>query len=272
MEMKVNGIHIVGRSVSGYGTSVALPEMGLLFDCGIANYEAVQCDTVLITHGHLDHFGDVARQAYIREMTGMSPTTFIVPPWLKNAVDETFTFWAKVQRARKITFDVRISGRTRVRKDRLVQAFPTNHRIKSQGYVVVDERKRLKPEYQGLPGQELGRLRREGVVFEEIFTVPMVAFTGDTRATIYDEDILALKAKVLIVECTFLDDVTVEEARKKGHTHISELAARADRFVDVGALVLTHFSKRYSNADIEAAIATLPESLREKTSYLRVGK
>lgn len=40
-----------------------------------------------------------------------------------------------------------------------------------------------------------------------------------------------LRAKLLIMELTFLDDdVTVEEAREKGHMHIADFVANAHRF------------------------------------------
>jgi len=281
--MKVNGIEIRGRSVSGYTTAVAVPEYDLCFDCGMALYDAVQCNNVAITHGHLDHFGGIARHAYIRGMTGMAPSRFYVPRGLQGRVGQVMRFWADVQGARMAPFTVspvevdhRVEigqGRTDPgRQRRFIRSFKTDHRIRSQGYVLVEERKRLNPKYQGIPGPELGRLSREGVSVNELFEVPLVAFTGDTRASVYDRDMLALKVKVLIAECTFLGDVEVEEAHHKGHTHISELAAKADLFEGVGAIVLCHFSQRYCNADIEKAIATLPAELRAKTTYLPVGR
>ena len=273
--MRVNDIQIVGRSVSGYATAIALPEYGVCFDCGIATHHATQSEHVLITHGHLDHFGGIARHAYIRGMVGMADSQFLVPSWLQKHVHQRMRFWSEVQEARRAPYGVTVvedGKRVKIGKGRFVRSFATDHRIRSQGYVLIEERKRLRPDLVGTPGRELGRLRREGVDIDEKFEVPLVAFTGDTRATVFDRDILALQAKVLIVECTFLDDVTVGEARKKGHVHITELAERAERFSGVESLVLAHFSKRYSNRYIEQAIASLPKALREKTTHLPVAK
>lgn len=271
--MRVNRIAIRGRSVSGYATAVALPEYGVCFDCGMAFHDAIQCEHVCITHGHLDHFGGVARHAYIRGMTGMAASQFLVPIALNGRVEEMMNFWAQVQRARRapfMTYVVEPGRTTFLGKDRFLRAFATDHRIPSQGYLLYEERKRLKPEFVGIEGAELGRMRREGIKFEEVFEAPLVAFTGDTRATLYDR--VAFKVRVLIAECTFLNDVSLEEAHQKGHTHIAELSAKADKFDGVEALVLTHFSKRYDNRAIDKAIATLPESLRAKTTFLPVGK
>jgi ribonuclease Z len=273
--MRVNGFEVVGRSVSGYATAVALPEYGLSFDCGMATHDSVQCEHVAVTHGHLDHFGGVARHAYLRGMTGMAHSQFLVPPWLVQPTHQMMQFWAEVQEARKAPYGVTAVSpdkRVNLGKGRFLRAFTTDHRVKSQGYVLVEERKRLKPEFVGVDGRELGRLRREGAAFEETFEVPLVGFTGDTRARLFNT--FKPEAKVFLVECTFLDDseVTVEEARKKGHVHLSELAARPEVFEKVEALVLCHFSKRHTNREVEAAVAQLPQELREKTTFLPVAR
>jgi ribonuclease Z len=94
--------------------------------------------------------------------------------------------------------------------------------------------------------------------------VPEVAFTGDTTAECFDNPGMddVFKAKLLIVEMTFLDDtVTVEHARERGHMHIADFVARAHKFQNE-AILFVHFSSRYSVATIQNAIANyLPPSL-----------
>ena len=276
-KIEVQGIKIDGRSVSGFETVIALPEYNLCFDIGMVTHEAKQAEHVAITHGHFDHFGAVTKHAYLRGMLSMSPSQYIVPPWLVDHLHNDFAHWARVQEARKAPYGVTKlmpTGRVKIAKGRFLHAFATNHRIRSQGYVLVDERSKLKPEFVGTPGQELGRLRKEGVVFTDTIQVPLVAFTGDTRADVFDGiPSLVMRSKVLMVECTFLDDVTEKEALEKGHVHIDQLARRAKQFKDVGRVVLVHFSKRYTNKEIERAIRDrLPKELREKTVHLPVGK
>jgi len=274
--MKLGGITIEGRSVSGFDTAITLPELGVSLDCGQGGAQARQCQTVLVTHGHLDHFGGIVRHAYIRHMTNMTPSIFVVPPFLEEAVHQQFAFWAKVQRAQKADYQVVVAmpgQKVELGNRRFVRAFPTSHRIPSQGYVVGETRKRLKPEFVGIDGKKLGEMRRQGIVFEDEVEVLMVAFTGDTRVSVFDQDIEALRAKVLISECTFIgDDVTLAEAHKKGHIHLDEIAQRAERFQQNEAVLLAHFSHRHDNRDIAAALATLPEPLRGKVHYLPVGR
>jgi ribonuclease Z len=62
---------------------------------------------------------------------------------------------------------------------------------------------------------------------------PEVAVTGDTSVDFVDipENHRIFQAKLLIMECTFLD-ATVDQAgaRERGHMHIKDITANADKF------------------------------------------
>ncbi|KAG2433049.1 hypothetical protein HXX76_008776 [Chlamydomonas incerta] len=152
----------------------------------------------------------------------------------------------------------------------LCRTFPTTHAIPSQGYVLYSQRKKLKAELQGKSQSEIKELRLSGVDVSETHQVPEIAFTGDTTSAFLDaetnptlED--ALKAKVLCIEMTFLgDDVTVEEARGKGHMHVTDFVAHAHRFQNE-TIVLIHFSPRYKRSEILHQLdVMLPPALRAK--------
>jgi hypothetical protein len=55
-----------------------------------------------------------------------------------------------------------------------VKPFQTYHVVPSQGYVVYSRRQKLKPEYVGLPGQEIGRLKRSGVQVGSLLPPPLL--------------------------------------------------------------------------------------------------
>ena len=278
--MRAAGIQIVGESVSGIGTSLSLPELNITLDCGVITPASMKCQHVLITHGHLDHVHCIDRHAYLRSMTG-SPdkSIFYVPPWMERAVYAKFEATAKLQsRTDMPEFEVKVvaPGETmKIRKGLFIRPFKTAHRIKSQGYVVFEVRQKLKDEFVGTEGREIGRLRKEGVEVTYPVEIPLVAFTGDTKASVFDGEgsEFARKAKVLIAECTFLgDEQTPAFARKRGHIHLDELADRADLFEHNEAVVLAHFSQRYNNADVEEALVKLPEALKGKTAFVRLPK
>jgi ribonuclease Z len=71
------------------------------------------------------------------------------------------------------------------------------------------------------------------------------------------------------MECTFLDErVAVPEARAMGHVHLDELVERAE-LLPGGKVVLSHFSARYDDDEIQRLIAgRVPEDWRAKISLL----
>lgn len=162
-------------------------------------------------------------------------------------------------------------------KGYFVKPFTTTHVVPSQGYVVCSRKQKLREEYLGLPGAEIKALRQAGEDITRTVEVAEAAFTADTTMDFVKVDApetrLALSAKVFFMECTFVDDtMTAEDAREYGHTHLDEIVANADAFANVGALVLIHFSPRYSIETIlECLDRKLPPELKEKAVPLLEG-
>ncbi|RVW90513.1 Retrovirus-related Pol polyprotein from transposon TNT 1-94 [Vitis vinifera] len=70
---------------------------------------------------------------------------------------------------------------------------------------------------------------------------------------------------------TFVDNtVTVEHAREYGHTHLSEIVSYADRFQNK-AILLIHFSARYTTDEIQEAVSALPPPLGGRVFALTEG-
>jgi len=139
------------------------------------------------------------------------------------------------------------------------------HVVPSVGYALIEEKRKLKPEYQGLEGRELGQLRKEGVAIDVPEEVVELAFCGDTTAHVLEQQEILRRAKVLVLEATFLDErVDAASARALGHVHLDDLLERI-HWLSNETIVLTHFSARYSRAEIvELLDRKLPPELRSR--------
>src|SRR5512139_980113 len=71
---------IRGISVGGVYTSMAVPELGLLFDAGASPRSLAAIDTILLSHGHVDHAGALPALLGIRALHGKTKPPRIVMP------------------------------------------------------------------------------------------------------------------------------------------------------------------------------------------------
>ncbi|KAF2600131.1 hypothetical protein F2Q68_00009006 [Brassica cretica] len=264
--MEIEGYPIDGLSIGGHETCIMFPSLRLAFDIGRCPHRAISQDFLFISHSHMDHIGGLPMYVATRGLYKMKPPTIIVPTSIKECVESLFEVHRKLDSSelKHNLVGLDIGEEFIIRKDLKVKAFKTYHVIHSQGYVVYSTKHKLKQEYVGLPSDEIKSLKDSGVEITNSITTPEVAFTGDTTSDfVLDENNAdALKARVLVMESTFLDDsVSVEHARDYGHIHLSEIVKHAEKFENK-AILLIHFSARYTVKEIEAAVSALPPPLK----------
>ncbi len=145
----------------------------------------------------------------------------------------------------------------------LVQPFSTVHRVPSQGYTVLQTKKKLKAEYVRKTPQELIALRNQGADVDTYTQEGILAFTGDSQIEFLEN--LKTPVKYLFMETTFIDDLKpVASAREWGHIHLDEWAHRIDE-IPAEKIVLIHLSARYSTAQVLQTLnQKIPSHLREK--------
>lgn len=274
-ELVLAGLRVQAFSVGGLETCIDLPDLGVAFDVGRAPRWAVQRRTVLFTHSHIDHMGGIATHAATRALLRMPPPLYVVPHESAAAVRDLFDAWRRLD-GNELAHELVPLGpgeELPLRRDLVARPFRSYHRAPCQGYGLWQVKHRLLPELKGLGEEEIQRLRvAEGRAVTEEVREPVAAFVGDTRIEVVERESVVREARLLVLEVTFLDDrVSVASARDKGHIHLDEVAERAELFRNE-ALLFTHFSARYSAAEVRRALdRRLPPSLRERVTPLLTG-
>ncbi len=267
----LGGMPLRGISTGGIRTCLELPSWKLLVDVGAVDHHQVPANTVLITHGHLDHLGGIANHIALRELMGQKPGRYILPPAILTDVEDLLAVWRRLDKAPLDAELIPLApGETlELDRSRWVVPFAVDHRVVSQGYLLHSRTSKLLPAFEGLPGEDLARLRKSGQ--EITFDVNRVefAFSGDTRIEGLLDNKEALTAKRLVMEATFLDErVGVDKARSVGHIHLDEIREHADA-IECEHLVLTHLSLRYDRRQAwELIRRVLPADLVDRTVIL----
>lgn len=272
---ELEGYSIEGISIGGHETCVIIPELKAAFDIGRCPLRAVHQNFVFITHGHLDHIGGLPMYVATRALYSLKPPTVFVPPCIKEDIERLFDIHRSMGQV-ELNFDLvalDIGETCELRNDLVVRPFRTHHVVQSQGYIVYSIRKKLRKQYIHLNGKQIEKLKKSGVEITDMILSPEIAFTGDTTSDFLLEprNADALRAKLLIMEATFLDDgFSIEDARGRGHTHLFELIENA-HWIRNKAVLLTHFSSRYHLEDIRKAVSKLQAKVSAKVVPLTEG-
>lgn len=267
-EVHASPYTIRGISVGGVYTSLQVPELGVVLDAGVPIRSFASTDRLFLSHGHSDHASALASLLGIRGLIGKSrPPQLFLPAEILEDVESALTALGRVHRTtlRVEPVPMRPGDTHPLGRDLWVRAFATHHNTPSLGYQFIRRVPKLRPEYLHLPGEEIGRLRRQGADLFDTHERLELAYATDTLSEVLESAPFVLDSRVLILECTFIDEHrTVERAREYQHTHLDEIIARAEHFRNEH-LVLMHFSQAYSPAQVHETLSQrLPPSLRER--------
>jgi ribonuclease Z len=273
--MRLAGHTVDAISIGGIETCIQLPDLDLAFDIGRCPHAAVKRSRVLLTHTHMDHAGGIAYHAATRDLYKVRPPTWYVPAVNEADLRDLVEVWRRLDKSDIPCTIVGCSpgDSLDLGKGWLARPFRSPHRVHCQGYAIVRVRHRLRPELVGLGEDEIRRRKLAGEQVSEPAETVEVAFTGDTLPEVIEAEGAVRTARLLVIECTFLDErVPVKKARESGHIHLDELLDRAE-LLQNEAILMTHFSARYSEAEIVRILdKRLPGPLRERVTPLLVGR
>jgi ribonuclease Z len=263
---------IEGESVGSVGTCIRIPSLKLAFDIGRCPEAAVHAETVLITHGHMDHIGGVGHHCARRELLRLPPPTYVMGPEVVLSFRTLMDAFRGLDCSRLDYNLVMLEPgeEHRLPGGKVVRPFRSRHVLPCQGYGIWSTRRKLKAKYRDKPGHKIAKLRARGVEVSEEVLVPEVAFTGDTNIDVIVDEPVVRQARLLIMECTFIDGkMPPDKTYDIGHIHLEHIAdqARIGMFENE-AVLLTHFSPRHKPREIREAVDALPDALRGRVSVL----
>lgn len=260
---------IRGISVGGVYTSLHISELGALLDAGVPPRSFAAVENIFLSHAHVDHAGALASLLGIRALSGVKrrPRLFL-PSAIHAPMREALAALSSMQRWELAVAPVPMmpGSEFQLKSDLWVRAFRTFHPVPSLGYQFFRRVHKLRPEHADLPGHEIAERRRAGD--DSLFYTAErleLAYATDTLARVLDAEPSILESRVLVLECTFLDErKSVAAAHAGCHIHLDEILERADRFANEH-LVLMHFSQIYKPAEVVRILdARCPPPLRER--------
>jgi ribonuclease Z len=208
---------------------------------------------IFLSHGHADHIAGLVNLLNIRNLGAGDQTAALKIYYPKNnrliellrdylgrtQNDLSFPLeWIEIDAGNEIKLDDQ-KGRI------FIRSFRTKHsnRQLSLGFNIIEIRRKLKEQYQGLSQKELNEIiwtRGKNEIAEEVEKI-IFTYGGDSRPINPDD---VRKSMYLCHECTYLN-VEDDERNFQQHSYLEEVLLMA-REAEVENLLLFHTSLRYS--------------------------
>ena len=243
--IKIDELEIIGYSVAGEETVVAMPQLDVCFDIGKAPDQIIPINNILLTHGHMDHAAGIAYYLSHRNFCGQTPGTILAPQNLLGPMREIIGAWSRLDGS-KIPANlvgVKAGDEYQLKPNLFARVFPTKHSRGSVGYTVIEKRKKLKSEYSELTGPQIVELKKQGVKIDYPLEIPIVTYLGDTQYVDFSQLKYIVESKILIAECTFYEVEHSERAEAGRHMHINEFTALIEKLQNEH-IIITHTTQR----------------------------
>lgn len=272
--IKIDDLEIIGYSVAGEETVVAVPQLDVCFDVGKAPDQIIPINHILLTHGHMDHAAGIAYYLSQRNFCGISPGTILAPKNLLGPIRDIIDAWSRLD-GNQIPANlvgVKPGDEYRIKPNLFTRVFPTKHSKGSVGYSVIEKRKKLKAEYVGLTSPQIVELKKQGVEIDYPLEIPIVTYLGDTQYVDFSQLKYIVESKILIAECTFYEGEHSGRAEAGRHMHIDEFAALLNKLQNEH-IIITHITQRTPMREIRKILKdALPKKIYDKITLLMAKK
>ena len=262
--LKHGGLTIEGYSRAAVQSYWRVPELKLGFDLGAHPWDFMGTPTWLISHCHLDHIAALPLYVARRRLMKMTPPKIFLPAGSVDAVRKMLDSFVRLDRGRMTCelIGVKPGEEFELSRELVLNVLKTKHTVPSVGYIVSERRKKLKPEYLELSGEQIRDLRESGTEITAERRIRLVGFTGDTAPAGLDDNPEFYDARILITEMTFAaPEHRKELIHKTGHMHLDDFVKRQEKFKNE-IVIAGHFSTRYNRHQAEKTVKKqLPDML-----------
>lgn len=249
-ELKLdNKFSIKGYSKGSYKTGFVLLPDKIFLDAGIPS--SYKPNAILITHSHQDHIDCLYNHFILDEnikikILGTNDLINNLKYYLSackslNAGYKVpFTNWEPLPIIENINVNINNT-------EYFIETKYLDHDVECVGFGINEMRTKLKDEYKELSKSELALLNKNEITYKQKY--PILFFCGDMNYTSLETlpfDIYPY----FIIECTFLEEDHLKEARERKHLHINDLLPYFTQFQNT-QFILIHFSSRYTKNQIK---------------------
>lgn len=262
------GISISGYSRAAENTGFYCPELGIAFDGGLPMND--KPSVICLTHLHNDHMcelhkmlidnskcpiiiipnNDKFEKLLCTTLKYIYMASKFIHPDSPKGRDPKTTYSYKIF---KLDVGSSYKFKETTQGDYYIEGIPSNHGVVSMSFGVYQNRKRCKLEYQNLSSDEYKKLKLDGIEFTEFYKFPIVCYMSDTSCKSLTSPLsnLIYSYSIVMIECTFLEDCDLPNAKKKSHIHWSQLVPVIKQNPSI-KFILTHFSKKYTWIEIKS--------------------
>ncbi len=261
VELRFGDLRIEGWSRAGDDNWFRVHPPGLALDVGRGALQLAGAQDVFLSHGHLDHAMGLPFVLSQRSLHRLVHTRVFCPLEMAEPLGAFIAAAERMERARYRYEILSLAAGDRVEVGRglHVEAFAVDHVVPTLGYHLWRGRRRLAPDFAGLPREELIALRERGVETSEVAEDLWLSYCADTGPAIFEREPRIFGSRVLMMECTFLGEEHRDKGERFKHLHLGDIAQRAGEFRNE-AVVLHHLSRRFRVEDLRAEVnQRLPE-------------
>ena len=240
---KLSPITISGFSRSALRTGFLLKPYNIYLDAGI--HPSKESNLVLLSHSHYDHI------ACIYPILLESKNTNVMLP--ANTVDDLsklLNTLSSLNSGKKSSFKwnpITDSNYTCIINSKriFIETHRLTHSVDSIGFGINEIKNSLKSEFKDLSSKEIAILKKNGIEITEKIVVPILLFISDTSSAVLP-NLPFYNYKLIIIECTFIEDEHYQEAINRKHIHWNDLKTYISKYSN-SQFILTHFSSRYKD-------------------------